>query len=59
MKFFLKLLSTLGLILTAVPSVLYFLGEISQGTSHLMMILGMIFWFISAPFWINSKVNKS
>jgi len=59
MRTLLKLISYLGLILTVIPSILYFMGNISQETSHDLMALGMILWFVSAPFWINSKVEKA
>lgn len=59
MRTLLKILSYLGLILTAIPSIFYFMGKISQETSHDLMVVGMILWFVSAPFWINSKVEKA
>lgn len=59
MKTLLKLLSYLGLILTGIPSIFYFMGKITQETSHDLMAVGMILWFVSAPFWINAKVNKA
>ncbi len=59
MRTLLKLISCLGLILTVIPSILYFMGNISQETSNDLMALGMILWFVSAPFWINSKVEKA
>jgi len=59
MRTLLKIISYIGLILTVIPSILYFMEKISQETSNDLMTLGMILWFVSAPFWINSKVEKA
>ncbi len=59
MKFLLKLLSFIGLGLTGIPSVLYFMGKIELESSHHMMTVGMLIWFVTAPFWINAKVDKA
>lgn len=59
MKTLLKILSYLGLILTAIPSFFYFMGEISLEMSKHLMTAGMILWFVTAPFWINAKVDKA
>lgn len=59
MKTLLILLSLIGLGLTGIPSVLYFMGIIELESSHHLMTLGMIIWFVSAPFWINAKVDKA
>jgi len=55
MKAFLKILSFIGLLLTMIPPVLIFLGKIDLETTKLLMTLGMVAWFSSAPFWINKK----
>ena len=59
MKMLLILLSLIGLGLTGIPSVLYFMGKIELEYSHHLMTVGMIIWFVSAPFWINAKVDKA
>lgn len=59
MRTLLKIISYIGLILTVIPSILYFMEKISQEASNDLMTLGMILWFVSAPFWINSKVEKA
>ena len=59
MKILLKLLSFIGLGLTGVPSVLFFMGKIELESSHHLMTVGMIIWFVTAPFWINAKVDES
>ncbi|WP_187262703.1 hypothetical protein [Pontibacter beigongshangensis] len=51
----LKLISYLGLLLTVVPSVLVFLGKIELDFHKNLMLAGMIMWFLSAPFWLNTQ----
>jgi len=55
MKPFLKILSLLGLLLTALPPILYFMDKIALSSCKSLMLIGMIAWFVSAPFWINSS----
>ncbi|MDI1321901.1 MAG: hypothetical protein PSV36_04080 [Algoriphagus sp.] len=59
MKTLLKLLSFIGLVLTGLPSILFFMEKIELETSHHLMTVGMIIWFVTAPFWINAKVDKA
>ncbi|MDF2159160.1 hypothetical protein [Algoriphagus sp. CAU 1675] len=59
MKTLLKIGSYLGLVLTICPSVFYFLGKMELSSCHLFMAIGMGLWFVTAPFWINSKTEKS
>jgi len=58
MKTILKLISLIGLILTLFPSFFVFLGVIELGPNKNLMILGTILWFITAPFWMNKRVQK-
>jgi hypothetical protein len=55
MKNILKLISLLGLALTIVPSLLVFRGTIDLKLHYNLMIIGMVLWFGSAPFWMKSK----
>jgi hypothetical protein len=55
MKAFLKILSLIGLLLTMIPPILIFMGKIDLDTAKLLMTIGMVAWFSSAPFWINKK----
>lgn len=57
MKLFLKIGSLIGLLLTMTPSILIFLGKIDLDTTKLLMTIGMVAWFSTAPFWINKKVD--
>ncbi len=58
MKSFLKTLSFLGLVLTMIPPVLIYLGKIDLQQTHVLMLIGMVCWFISAPFWINKQEGQ-
>ena len=51
----LKIISCLGLALTIVPSLLVFKGVIEIKVHYQLMIMGMIMWFGTAPFWMRSK----
>ncbi|MFT4856033.1 MAG: hypothetical protein ACI9UV_001259 [Algoriphagus sp.] len=57
MKLFLKIGSLIGLLLTMTPPILIFLGKIDLDTTKLLMTIGMVAWFSTAPFWINKKVD--
>lgn len=58
MKSRLILLSVLGLIATIAPPILLFLGKIELGEVKTWMGLGMLLWFVTAPFWINKSVGS-
>lgn len=47
------LLAFAGLILTLLPSVFVFTGTISLQTNKMLMGIGMLLWFVVAPFWIK------
>ena len=49
----LKLISYTGLALTVVPGALVLLGIISNSLQHTLMLIGMVAWFASAPFWMR------
>jgi hypothetical protein len=57
MKRILQLLSLAGILLTIVPPILYFMGNITQSTQNVLMLVGAITWFFSAFFWLGSKVK--
>ncbi len=58
MKMILKLISLIGLGLTLLPSFFVFSGLIELDPNKNLMILGTILWFITAPFWMNKRVQK-
>lgn len=55
MTIFLKTLSAVGLGLTVLPSVFVFTGAITWDTHALLMLVGTVMWFATAPFWMETK----
>jgi len=55
MKNILKLISLQGLLLTIVPSLLVFRGTIDLKLHYILMVVGMVLWFETAPFWMKDK----
>jgi high-affinity Fe2+/Pb2+ permease len=49
------MISLAGLILTILPSILFFLGEISHSAQNSLMLTGALLWFISAVYWLGGK----
>ncbi len=45
----------IGLVLTVVPSLFVFLGDVSWEDHAQLMFIGMILWFIFAPIGMKSK----
>lgn len=58
MKSLLIILSMLGLLITIVPPILMFLGKIELEDMKTFMGLGMLIWFVTAPFWINKPTGS-
>lgn len=55
MKSMLKIGSLIGLVLTILPPILFFLGKVEMEFMKLWMGIGMVLWLVTAPFWINKK----
>ncbi|MFK7843791.1 MAG: hypothetical protein AB8G77_00715 [Rhodothermales bacterium] len=51
----LKIISYLGLGLTVIPSMLVFSGDITWERHALLMLIGTLMWFGTAPFWMKDK----
>ncbi|MDB2358273.1 hypothetical protein N9V86_04060 [Opitutales bacterium] len=45
----------LGLAFTILPAVLFFAGTLTLSATKLVMLVGMVLWFVTAP--INQRVN--
>ncbi len=58
MKILMKIGSFLSLVLTIVPSIIFFVGNLELSQMKGYMGIGMVLWFVTAPFWIN-KPSKS
>lgn len=59
MKGFLKILSFMALGLTFVPSIIVLVGKLDVDVYKTMMILGMVLWFFTAPFWIFERKSNA
>lgn len=55
MNVLLKVLSFAGLALTIVPSIFVFAQEITMDTHKQLMIVGMLLWFTTSPFWMKEQ----
>lgn len=53
MKKLLAVISYIGLALTVIPSVLVLVGKIELKTNFWLMVVGMVAWFATAPFWMK------
>ena len=58
MKILIKIGSFVSLVLTIVPSLIFFTGDLELSQMKIYMGVGMVLWFVTAPFWIN-KSSKS
>jgi heme/copper-type cytochrome/quinol oxidase subunit 4 len=52
MKNLLKIGSFLGLGLTVIPAFLVFSGVLTWDTHAVLMAVGAVLWFATAPFWL-------
>jgi len=48
-------ISVAGLILTLFPSFFVFGGMMTPETHKLLMLVGTVFWFAAAPFWMRPE----
>ena len=48
-----KLLSYLALVLTIVPALLFATGVLSEDTMKLVLLVGTVLWFATAPRWLH------
>ena len=55
MKTILKSISYIALAATVLPSILVFAGTIELETHKWIMVIGMVVWFVTAPFSIKKK----
>lgn len=55
MKRVLQIISFIGLLLTIIPSTLVYAGKIEIQMHFTLMIVGMVLWFATAPFWMKSQ----
>ncbi|MDX2248509.1 MAG: hypothetical protein SF052_17120 [Bacteroidia bacterium] len=55
MKTALKIISYTGLGLTIVPSLLVAAGILANTQNKTLMLVGMILWFATVPFWMGKE----
>ena len=55
MTILLKTISFIGLLMTIIPSFFLFINKIDISDNYLLMAIGTLIWFVSAPFWMNKK----
>ena len=55
MRTFLLWIGRLGLAFTILPAVLFLAGTLTLSATKLAMLVGMVFWFVTAP--ISQRVN--
>ena len=55
MKILIKIGSFVSLALTIVPSLIFFNGDLELSQMKVYMGVGMVLWFVTAPFWINKS----
>jgi predicted membrane channel-forming protein YqfA (hemolysin III family) len=52
MNFLLKAGSFVGLGLTVIPAFLVLSGRLTWNTHAVLMAVGAVLWFVTAPFWM-------
>ena len=58
MKKLLPAISFAGLALVIVPACLYLAGFADKPQMEILMLIGTVLWFVSAPLWIG-KAERS
>jgi len=48
-------IALIGLLATVLPSILVFSSAIEPATHKTMMVVGMILWFVTAPFFMKRR----
>jgi len=54
----LKVISFVGLALTVVPACLVFAGTLTWDTHAMLMGIGTVLWFVTAPFWMKPHTES-
>lgn len=56
-KKLLMILSFAGLTMTIVPSFLVFFQKMPLDQNKMLMALGTVIWFVTAPLWMKKNVS--
>jgi hypothetical protein len=59
MKIFYKIVAIAGLLMTLVPSILFYFQMIEIGQMKLYMAIGTMLWFSGAIPWLGQKQTRS
>ncbi|MCD4709455.1 MAG: hypothetical protein K8R52_01300 [Bacteroidales bacterium] len=59
MKNFFKILAVVGLLMTLVPSIIFYFNVIEIGQMKLYMAIGTLLWFAGAIPWLGQKRTKT
>ncbi|MDN3669452.1 hypothetical protein QWY93_08925 [Echinicola jeungdonensis] len=59
MKTIIKILSLLGLLMTLLPSFFVFKEVITADQCKILMFIGTVVWFVTAPRWMNKKEEET
>jgi len=59
MKIFYKIVAVVGLLMTLVPSILFYFHSIEVGQMKLYMAVGTMLWFSGAIPWLGRKQPQS
>lgn len=51
-----KIISLIALLVTVLPSGLFFVGAIDLSMVKTLTLIGTIAWFISTPLWMSRKL---
>ncbi len=55
MRLVLQLISWIALIMTVLPSLIYFSGNMELDHVKLLLIVASVVWFVVTPFWMDRK----
>jgi len=53
MRPIIKMISYIGLGLTIIPSFLVLAGTTTLDSNKMLMLIGTVLWFVTAPTWMN------
>ena len=55
MRIALQIISAIALVMTVLPSLIYFSGNMELDRVKLLMIVATVLWFAVTPFWMGKK----
>jgi len=55
MRLILQLISFIALVMTVLPAIVYFSGNMELDRVKWLLILATVVWFVVTPFWMGKK----